>query len=129
MPKTTYACDNVINVLLRNTPFTPPVQVHCGLFLVAPTDPDDGGTEVSGNGYARQVVSFGVPASGSSSNLADVVFPVNIVADWGTVVAFGIFDASSGGNLLYYANLSSSRDVVVNDQMRFPTGQLVAEET
>jgi hypothetical protein len=129
MPKTYYATNNTLNLWLRNTSVVTPVQVYCALFLVAPPTPGTPPTEVVGNGYARQVVTFGLPVNGQCSNLADVVFPLDIVTDWGTIVAFGIYDGAAGGNLLYYANLSSPRYVAVNDQLKFPVGQLVAQET
>jgi hypothetical protein len=128
MPKSYYADNTALNLFLRNTPFAPPAQTYLALFTVAPT-PSGGGTEVSGNGYARQPVTFNAPSNGQCATFADVVFPVDIIADWTTVVAFGVFDAVSGGNLLYFANLSSSRYVAVNDQIKFPAGQIIATET
>jgi hypothetical protein len=128
VPKSFYADNTALNLFLRNTPFAPPVQTYLALFTVAPT-PSGGGTEVAGNGYSRQPITFNLPSSGQTSNLATVTFPVDIIADWGTVVAFGVFDSASGGNLLYFANLSSSRYVAVNDQVVFPIGQIIAQET
>lgn len=128
MPKTYYADNNTLNLWLRATAIASPAQVWCALFLVAPPTPATAPTEVVGNGYARQLITFSVPANGTCSNTVDVVFPVNVTADWGTIVAFGVYDAPSGGNLLYYANLSSSRYVAVTDQVKFPVGQLIATE-
>jgi hypothetical protein len=128
MPKSYYADNVALNAFLRNTSFTPPVQTWVAIFTVAPT-PAGGGTEVAGNGYGRQMATFTVPSNGSCASTADITFPIDVVADWGTIVAFGLFDASSGGNLLYFANLSSPRYVAVNDQVKFPAGQLVASET
>mgnify|MGYP003652141753 CR=1 FL=1 len=45
-------------------------------------------------------------------------------ASWGTVVAVGIFDATTAGNLLAYANLSSSAAITTGDVLRFNTGAL-----
>jgi len=128
MPKSYYADNTALNLFLRNTPFAPPLQTYLALFLVSPT-PSGGGTEVAGNGYVRVAIAFGAPNNGQCSNTADVIFPVDITADWGNVVAFGVYDAISGGNLLYFANLSSPRYVAVNDQIKFPTGQIIATET
>jgi hypothetical protein len=128
MPKTYYADNAALNSFLRNTPYTPAVQTYVALFTAAPTV-NGGGTEVAGNGYGRQTVTWTAPSNGQSVSTADVTFPIDVVADWGTLVAWGIFDASSGGNLLYFANLSVSRYVAVNDQVKFPAAQLVATET
>lgn len=128
MPKSYYADNTTLNLFLRNTPFAPPVQTYLGLFTVSPT-PSTGGTEVAGNGYVRVAITFNAPVNGQAANIADTIFPVDVIADWGTIVAFGVFDAISGGNLLYFANLSSSRYVAVNDQIKFPAGQIIATET
>jgi hypothetical protein len=127
MPKTYYLDDNFINVALRNTPFTPPATVYVSLYTVAPTAAG-GGTEVSGGGYGRQTVTFVAPVSGQTSNTADVLFPV-ASATWGTITSFALMDASSGGNMLYFGNLSTPRTVLASDQVRFPSGQLVVQET
>jgi hypothetical protein len=127
MPKSTYLDNNFLNAALRNTPYTPPVSVHLALYLIAP-GVGGGGTEVSGAGYSRQPVTFSAPVGGQCSNTADINFPVAL-ADWGTVTAFGLLDNSSGGNLLYFGNLSSPRFIAASDQAKFPTGQLVTQES
>jgi hypothetical protein len=126
MSKTNYLETALLNHVLRNVSYTSPTQPYVALYTVAPTE-TGGGTEVSGGGYARQPITFTAPAPDSVSNTTDVTFPI-ASADWGTIVAFGIFDASTGGNLLYYANLTVARDVLTNDQLRFPTGQLICSE-
>jgi hypothetical protein len=128
MPKTYYADNLTLSMWLRATSVASPPQVYCALFLTAPANPGAAPVEVVGNGYTRQTVTFSVPASGQSSNMADVIFPIAITADWGNIVAFGVYDNALGGNLLYYANLSAPRFIAVNDQLKFPAGQLVAFE-
>jgi hypothetical protein len=128
MPKSYYADNTTLNSFLRNTAYSPPVSVWMALYTATPS-PSGGGTEVSGGGYARQALTFGAPVNGVSSTTLDVVFPVDVSVDWGTVTSYGIFDASTGGNLLYFANLSTSRYIAVGDQMKFPAGQIVASET
>ena len=44
--------------------------------------------------------------SGTTSNNSAIAFPA-ATADWGTVVAVGIFDASTGGNLLFFGSVTS----------------------
>lgn len=126
MPKSYYLDNSFLNAALRQTAYTSPVSVHVALFTVAPTVLG-GGTEVVGGAYARQTVTFSAPVNGQSSNTVDVLFPVATVA-WGTIVAFGVYDASSGGNLLYFNALSTPRSIEINDQVRFPSGQLLASE-
>lgn len=127
MPKSLYLDNNFLGIALLNQTFTPPSVVYVALFTVSPT-PSGGGTEVAGGGYGRQVVAFSAPVNGQTANTADIFFPI-ATAPWGTVVAFGLFDASGGGNMLYYGNLSTSRALGTNDQLKFPAGQLIATES
>ena len=107
----------VLDHVFRNSAYTAPSTIYVALFTSAPNDAG-GGTEVSGNGYARQSMAFGTAASGSISNSGSVEFPT-ATADYGTVVAMGLFDASSGGNLLAYGSLTSNKTVSNGDVFRF----------
>ena len=130
MPKSTYLNDNFINVALRNTVFVSPPTVWCALYTASP-GVGGGGTEVAGPGgtaYALQIVTFIAPTLGIASNDADVNFPV-ATGDYGTITSFALLDASSGGNLLYFGNLSTPRLVLTNDQVRFPLGQFIVQES
>ncbi len=127
MPKSVYLDNNFLGIALLNQVFTPPAQVWVALFTVTPT-PSTSGTEVSGGGYGRQIVTFTSPAGGQTQNTADIFFPI-ATAPWGTIVAFALFDASGGGNMLYFGNLNTFRSIMTNDQLKFPSGQLIATES
>jgi len=127
MPKTYYLSDNFVNAALRNTPYTSPALVYVALYTATPT-PAGGGTEVSGGGYGRQLVTVTVPVNGQSSNTGEILFPV-ATATWGTIEAFALLDASAGGNMMYYGTLSTPRLILASDQVRFPAGQLIVQET
>lgn len=126
MPKSYYLDNAFISGALRNVPYVPSPIVYLALYTAAP-GPGGGGTEVSSGGYGRQPIVFAAPSNGSTSNVSDIVFPIAL-ADWGIVTSYGIFDTSSGGNLLYYNNLSAPRQILTNDQAKFPAGQLIASE-
>ena len=97
--------------------------MYAALFTVAPSD-TGGGTEVSGGAYARQSMAFSVSGTGTlATNSAAVEYPT-ATANYGTVVAVGIFDASTGGNLLAYANLTTSKTVSSGDVFRFNAGDV-----
>lgn len=104
-----YYENKIIDHMFRAQAFTPPATIYVALFTVAPSD-SGGGTEVSGGGYTRKSVTFSAASGGSTSNSADIDFGV-ATADWGTIVAVGLFDASTGGNLLAYGNLTQSKTV------------------
>lgn len=112
---------------LGTATFTKPTAVYLGLYTAAPTDAG-GGTEVSGNAYARQAITFAAASGGSASNSGAVTFPAATPAQWGTIVAVGIFDAVSAGNLLYWALLSPNQVVGVNGVLNFPIGQITVTE-
>ncbi len=126
MSKTNFLETKVLNHVLRNTAYTSPTTVYAALFTAAPGEAG-GGTEVSGGSYARQPVTFSVPAPDSVSNTLDVTFPT-ATADWGVIVSFAIMDVITAGNMLYYATLTPNRTVLTNDQFRFPAGALVVTE-
>jgi len=117
-----YLENALINHILRNTPFPSPSTVYVALYTSDPTDADTG-TEVSGGSYARQAVTFGVPSNGTTSNTADVVFPV-ATADWGTITHIGLRDAATGGNLLFHAPLAVAKQILTGDQFIIRAGDL-----
>jgi hypothetical protein len=121
---TDYSEDLVLDWLLTAGSATRPTSWYVALYTVAPTD-TGGGTEVSGGSYAREAITFSVSGTSpaTATNSADIEFP-EATANWGTVVAAGVFDASTGGNLLAYSNLTTSKAVSTGDVLRFNTGAL-----
>lgn len=100
--RTTYMSDKILN-LYRGTTFTAPAAVYAGL-LTAVTDAEAGTvTETAYGGYARQAVTFAVPGAslGGRQSLASAInFPAKSDAPVSNMVAVGIFDALTAGNLL-----------------------------
>jgi len=129
--KSDYLENKILDFLLGGVSYTPPSTVYVALFTAAPTDAG-GGTEVSGGGYARVAVAnnttnFPTASNGTKSNGTTITFPT-ATADWGTVVAVGIFDAATGGNLLFWANLSTSKTIQNGDTAQFAAGSLTFTE-
>lgn len=132
-----YLENKLIDHLFRGTPYSPPAGLYLALFTASPADPG-GGAEVAGGSYARvglapsasnwQDTAGGTAATssgetGTTKNAVRVDFPT-ATAGWGTVVAFGVFDAASGGNLLVYGALSASQAVVSGQAPFFAAGSL-----
>lgn len=117
-----YLENALINATLRNTSYTSPTTVYVGLFTTDPTDAGTG-TEVSGGSYARTSATFAAPSNGVSSTNADVQFP-QATANWGTVTHFGIYDASTAGNLLYHGVLTASKTIETGDVFKIASGNL-----
>lgn len=116
--------NSVLNVMRGTTltAFTP----YVGLFTVAPSD-TTAGTEVTGGNYARQTVTFNAPTSNPAyiSNSGTVTW--SAVTWSGTVVAWGIFDAVSGGNLRYWTT-TTSKTVSSGDTVQFGNNALIVTE-
>jgi hypothetical protein len=113
----------ILNVMRGTTltAFTP----YVGLFTAAPTDAG-GGTECSGGNYARQSITFGAP-SGTPNNVANSgIITFGTVTWTGTVVAWGIFDALTIGNLRYWLAVTGQA-VASGNIVQFNSGVLVVQ--
>ena len=106
----------VLQHVFGGTSYTAPGTLYVALYTAAPSD-SGGGTEVSGGAYARQTAAFTVSGN-TASNSANVEY-ATATANYGTVVAMGIFDAASSGNLLAYGTLTTSKSVSTGDVFRF----------
>ncbi len=117
----TYLSQALLNHVFRNTAYGAPATIYVALYTVAPTDAG-GGTEVAGGSYARQAAAFAAPSGNQIANSAQITFP-EATANWGTVVAFGLFDAAGGGNFLGWNNITN---VTINsgDQRFWNAGEL-----
>jgi hypothetical protein len=117
-----YLENALINATLRNTSYTSPAVVYLGLYTSDPTDADSG-SEVTGNAYARQAITFGAPSNGVTTNTAAIEFP-QATGSWGTITHIGIEDALTSGNLLYHSPLDTSKTIATGDVFRIAIGSL-----
>lgn len=124
--KSNYLEGKLIEHVLRNTSYTSPSAVYLSLHTSNP-DEDNSGTEVSGNGYSRQAITFGAHSNGACANTSEETFTAS-GGSFGTVSHFGIFDASSSGNLLYYGALTASKVVADGDSLKFAAGSVTITE-
>lgn len=86
-------------------------------------NPESGGTELSGSGYARQAISFSGAANKKKTSAVAVEFPV-ATANWAwTHIA--IYSASSGGTLKYYQ--PSAGATTAGDRAYWASGDVVVE--
>jgi hypothetical protein len=100
--RTTFTSDKILN-LYRGTTFTAPAAVYAGL-LTAVADAEAGTvTETSYGSYARQAITFGAPAAslgGRQTQASAITFPAKSDAGSVSIIAAGIYDALTVGNLL-----------------------------
>lgn len=110
----------LINYSLRNS------TVYLALYLNDP-GPDASGTEVSGTGYGRVPITLGTPSvvngKSTSTNSAAVNFGTAGSA-WGTVSYWAIYDASTGGELLWYGTFSRTKTIEISDSVVIASGEL-----
>lgn len=120
-----YTENLVLTWLFTGDSATRPTAWYVGLFTAAPSD-TGGGTEVSGNGYAR--VSTGtISVTGTATtatNSAAIEFSAASGGNWGTITHAAVFDASSAGNMLAWAPLTTSRTINDGDVFRIPASSL-----
>lgn len=113
---------------LGTTTFARPTAVYVSLHTANPTDGATG-AEVSGGSYARKVATFSTAATNAgvttASNTAAIIW-TNLPST--TLSHIGIWDAVTGGNLLYHSPLSASKSVAAGDGYTIPASQLVVSE-
>ena len=102
-------------------------NTYIALFTAGPSD-SGGGTEVSGTGYARvnlanNTTNWPTTSNGLKKNGIAIVFPA-AGASWGTVTHFGIFDASTSGNLLFHGALGTAKAIETGDTPSFAIDEL-----
>jgi hypothetical protein len=121
-----YTENLVLNWLFTTNSATRPTAWFVGLFTAAPSDAG-GGTEVSGSGYTRKATGT-MTVSGTSptncTNSAAIEFDPASGGNWGNITHAAIFDASTSGNMLGWAQLTTSRTINDGDVLRIPAGDL-----
>lgn len=114
----------LLNFLMTTGTATRPTNWYLALYSAAPSD-SGGGTEISGSGYSRQSVSWDAASGtgGTTSNSGNVTFTAS-GGNFGNVTHIGIFDASSGGNLLWHGAMAAAKQVNSGDSIQFATGSI-----
>lgn len=123
---TDYTENLVLTWLFTGSSATRPTAWYVGLFTAAPSD-TGGGTEVTGNGYARVAtgtLSVSGPSPTNCTNAAAIEFAAASGGNWGTITHIAIFDADTSGNMLGWAALTTSRTINDGDIIRIPAGDL-----
>lgn len=105
---------------INGSSFTAPTNRYVALFTAS--------AECTGTGYARELCNSWTAASDAdpsvSSNSAIIDFGTGN-SDWGTITRFAIYDALTGGNLLWdITALTASKVINTGDPVSFPVGDL-----
>lgn len=129
-----YLEQNIIQTTLRGQAMPVPTGTFVALFTSDPTD-SGSGDEVdtaAWPAYERQDAAQGgsvdsgwtSPSDGVTSNAKALTFPANDGAGAVVVTHIGVYDAATGGNLLYHAPLTSSKTLQVGDVISFAVGSI-----
>lgn len=133
MAITYFSGNKILDRNFGSTAYTPPTTMYFGLSTTPFNIDGTGGTEPSGGAYARVALTndktnWGTAASASLTNSAAVTF-VESTASWGTIVAVGIWDALTSGNLWFYDTLTPSRSVASSTTVLFAIGAITVSMT
>ena len=118
-----YLETEILDHVFGGNAYTAPGTLYLALHTASPAE-DGSGAEVStsGTAYARQSVAFTV--TGNTATTSAAVEYATATANFGTVTHVGVWDASTAGNLLAYAALTSSKTIETGDVFRVPAGDL-----
>ena len=132
-----YTENNVINALLRGVAFPLPSKTYLSLHTANPGEA--GGNEVSTSAwpsYVRKDAANGGaiatgwtdPSDGTTKNAQQILYPSHNGASAITITHWAIYDAPTGGNLLVYASLNTSRTLQPGDVFVFDANALTVQQ-
>lgn len=126
-----YLENKVLDHVLTATAYTQPTTRYLALFnntsgnaatnLEAGTLTDEVST--SGTAYARKAATFAAASSGTSATNATVTFDA-ATASWGTITHVAVMDAASGGNVLFWGAVTTSKTIDTGDTFQVTSGNL-----
>ena len=141
MSFTNFAARRLLNSFLGGaSPNTPnfgaltggPTHLGAALDTGVPTEAGANFNEPPGaDGYAR--IALTLPGDFTTATDADpslientgsLVFPAATNNNWGVITHVGLFDASSGGNILAILALQTNRTINVGQALNFQAGEL-----
>lgn len=116
--------DFILDHFLGTTEYTFETQLYVALMTSAVATSDSvAGTEVSGGGYTRKAINFNAASGGSATNSNAPTWTAT-GGNYGIVRYINLYDASSGGNRLFWAQLNSDRTINDGDTLEIEAGNL-----
>jgi hypothetical protein len=119
----TAAANALLNLTLRGTAYSAPTGHKVALYSNSP-GVGDTGTELTGNGYAQQAITFGAATDGVGSNSNAQTFGPATGSNWTACTHVAIKDGS--GNLLIFGDVTDFT-LLVGQSWLFSIGDLVAK--
>jgi hypothetical protein len=124
MPASAYLVAKVIDLTLRNVAMSAVATAYVSLHTANPGT--TGANEIdklTATWYLRKAGTFPAPTAGVTSNSVAIQFSAVTIAAV-TVSHFGVWDAESNGNMLYYGSLASSKTLNISDVPFWAIGTL-----
>lgn len=128
MSKSNYLETAVLEHFIGGSATSSPSNVYLAILSAASTDSV---TEIAGSNYSatdangsvssgsRPEIVFGTASSGQIQGPTSDIEYNNSSGTGFTVTGFGVYDAATSGNLLYWGALSSSKTIANGDTIRF----------
>ena len=125
MSKSNYLESKVLRHVINAAAYTAPATLYLALYSSDPTEADTG-TELTGGtpAYARKAITWGTEANGTVANSSSVSMDVPT----STITHYGIRDASTAGNLLYYGAFDVPISGVSGTPLVFAAGDITITE-
>lgn len=126
LQKTDFLEDSIVDHVTGVAAYTAPTNLFLALYSVIPTEAG-GGTELTGNGYARQQIEFDASSGGIAinSNLEEFLAAGGA---WLAIVGHALHDAISAGNMLYFDDGVSGPTLADTDKYSFDPGDISVQE-
>jgi hypothetical protein len=125
---TNYTEKKVLDHLLKGASYSPPATVYLGLSTANPTHDGSGWADPTYTGYARKAITFAAAGTRAIAQTGAVAFD-KCTGGSSTVTYWGLWDDSSGGNLLAYGALSVQKIIVNNNTPSVASGQVTVSFT
>ena len=133
---------SVLQLALGKATWTAPVGCYFALLSATPTADNGTFTELSGNAYARALMTGGATNASTdwSSTTTDATgvwktngnaaaFPTATPSGWTAATGFAIYDASTVGNVIYWGTFGSGTTVGAGATASFATASVKITES
>lgn len=116
----TYMKNKIQDYLFTGVTFTPPAKYYIALSKTAPNAAGSNVTEPVNMGYSRvgidkNTASFTTSSDGVVKNKIRLNYGES-TGDWGNITHYAVFDAATGGNMLWANTLIKTRNI--QDEMQ-----------
>ncbi len=122
-----YLRDKVADKIIGAVNFTTAPTLYIRLFSTVLTAAGTG-TEIAQPSYAAKLIdnnltNFPLSAAGAKANAVRFDFAA-AAENWSPILAVGLFDAATGGNLYFYDNLTASITIASGEILFFDIGDI-----